>query len=133
VVDGEPGSLPDTELPSSPKTRSAGISATTAIAIRTPKSANTPPDCHNMVARAGPIASPRLWEVSSTLRRPLFCGFLDAIPAIVEAHAGRNAPFPESSKERAANPIKFGKATYKKDEPMLAAECQAMPKIRPPA
>ena len=30
------------------------------------------------------------------------CGSLDAMPAIVEAHAGRNAPFPESSKERAA-------------------------------
>ena len=130
---GEPGSLPDAEFPSSPKTRSARISATTAITIRTPKSANTPPDCHNTVARAGPIASPTLWEVSSTpRRRPLFCGSLDAIPAIVEAQAGRKAPFPESSNERAAaNPIKVGKAMYMKDEPMLAAERQAMPKIRP--
>ena len=129
----EPGSLSDAEFPSSPKTRSVRISATTAIKIRTPKSANTPPDCHNTVARAGPIASPTLWEVSSTpRRRPLFCGSLDARLAIVEAHAGRNAPFPESSKERAAaSPIKFGKATYKRDEPMLAAERQAMPKIRP--
>ena len=128
-----PGSLPDAEFPSSPKTRSARISATTAITIRTPKSANTPPDCHNMVARAGPIASPTLWEVSSTpRRRPLFCGSLDAMLAIVEAQAGRNAPFPESSKERAAaNPIKFGIAIYKMDEPMLAAERQAIPKIRP--
>ncbi|HET9927170.1 MAG TPA: hypothetical protein VFQ09_00065 [Rubrobacter sp.] len=43
---GEPGSLPDAKFL---RTRSARI---TAITIRTQKSANTPPDCHNAVGRA---------------------------------------------------------------------------------
>jgi hypothetical protein len=50
---------------------------------------------------------------------------------MVEAQAGRKAPLAESSKERAASPIKFGKAIYTKNEPMLAAERQAMSNMWP--
>ena len=57
---GEPGSLPDAKFP---RTRSARI---TAITIRTQKSANTPPNCHNAVARAGrrQISAPS-WKIAA--------------------------------------------------------------------
>jgi hypothetical protein len=51
---------------------------------------------------------------------------------IAEAHAGRKAALPTSSAERAAAmPTNVGIATYITDDPMLAAEREAIPTRRP--
>jgi hypothetical protein len=52
--------------------------------------------------------------------------------AIAEAHAGRKAALPMSSTERAAAmPTNVGLATYIRDDPILAAEREAIPTRRP--